>query len=59
MQMTLEFINQFLNIIKYQSKISVGFGATDLIQVINSIKVEKLYIVNPSFAMVDVYCKSD
>ena len=38
--------------------ISIGFGATDLIQrVINSIKVEKLYIVNPSFMMVDVYCK--
>jgi len=38
--------------------ISIGFGATDLIQrVINSIKIDKLYIVNPSFMMVDVYCK--
>lgn len=38
--------------------ISIGFGATDLIQrVINSIKIDKLYIVNPSFKMVDVYCK--
>lgn len=38
--------------------ISIGFGATDLIQrVISSIKIDKLYIVNPSFMMVDVYCK--
>lgn len=38
--------------------ISLGFGATDLIQrVINSIRAEKLYIVSPSFMMVDVYCK--
>ena len=38
--------------------ISIGFGATDLIQrVINSIKIDKLYIVTPSFMMVDVYCK--
>ena len=38
--------------------ISIGFGATDLIQrVIYSIKIDKLYIVNPSFMMVDVYCK--
>ena len=38
--------------------ISIGFGATDLIQrVINSIKINKIYIVNPSFMMVDVYCK--
>ncbi len=38
--------------------LSIGFGATDLIQrVINSIKIDKLYIVNPSFMMVHVYCK--
>jgi histidinol-phosphate aminotransferase len=39
-------------------KIAIGYGATDLIQrVINSLDVNKLYIVNPSFMMVDVYCK--
>ena len=38
--------------------VAIGFGATDLIyRVLNSIDIEHLYIVNPSFMMVDVYCK--
>ena len=38
--------------------VAIGFGATDLIQrVLNSIDINYLYIVNPSFMMVDVYCK--
>ena len=49
-------ISQYYKILV--ENISIGFGATDLIQrVINSIKIDKLYIVNPSFMMVDVYCK--
>jgi len=37
---------------------AIGFGATDLIhRVLNSIDIDCLYIVNPSFMMVDVYCK--
>ena len=39
-------------------KTAIGFGATDLInRILNSIKINCLYIVNPSFMMVDVYCK--
>ena len=37
---------------------AIGFGATDLIyRVLNSIEIDCLYIVSPSFMMVDVYCK--
>jgi len=37
---------------------AIGFGATDLIhRVLNSIDIDCLYIVNPTFMMVDVYCK--
>ena len=38
--------------------IAIGFGATDVIyRTLRAIKIKKLFIVNPTFGMVSVYCK--
>ena len=38
--------------------LAIGFGATDMIdRTLRAIQIKKLFIVKPSFMMVDVYCK--
>ena len=38
--------------------LAIGFGATDIIdRTLRAIQIKKLFIVKPSFMMVDVYCK--
>lgn len=38
--------------------LAIGFGATDIIyRTLQSLPISKLYIVKPSFAMVNIYCE--
>ena len=40
------------------NKVAIGYGASDILQrVIFSLDIQKLYIVNNPFAMIEVYCK--
>ena len=40
------------------SKLSIGFGATDIInRLLKILDVKKVYIVKPSFEATEVYCK--
>ena len=51
-----EAISKYYNI--NLENLAIGFGATDVIdRTLRAIKIKKLFIVKPSFRMVDIYCK--
>ena len=51
-----EAISKYYNI--NLENLAIGFGATDIIdRTLRVIKIKKLFIVKPSFKMVDIYCK--